>query len=94
MLLLRTPCTVPSLCKKFCFLCTLFLNAATRYCSLRLVQSNSVVTLRWRCDLLAISRAAAVVLAAAVVFTAAAVLAAAVVFTVAVVSVAGVFYRC
>ena len=46
MLLLRTPCTVPSLCKKFCSLCTLFLNAATRYCSLRLVRSNSVVTRR------------------------------------------------
>ncbi len=55
---------------------------------------GSALTLMWRCDLLAVSCTAAVVLAAAVVFAAAAVLAAAVVFAVDVVGVADVFCRC
>jgi hypothetical protein len=59
-----------------------FLTHATRCGSLWLVQSKAELTGLQRCDLLAVSRAAAVVLAAAVVFT------------VAVVSVADVFYRC
>ncbi len=67
---------------------TFFLSHATRYGSSRLVQNNVihfeslVAGPRQRCDLLAVSRIATVVLAAAVVFTAAVVLAAAVVFAV------------
>ena len=61
----------------FCYTILYFLIHTARYGSSRLVQNNiihfqgSVAGPRERCDLLAISRAAAVVLTAAVVFTAA-----------------------